>query len=135
MPSVPIGKQSNDGSRTPTLREFVKSGRALPLHCLVTVVFKPNKTNAYGIVTETGFRVSVNQGSELFSAIDDLLEEWISGNSALVVVPDPKTPGAFSLELETNESAEWKEYDWGYKLSLLERKSTPRSKKKPTDVS
>lgn len=135
MPNVPIGKQSHDGSRTPTLREFLKSGRTCPRNCGVTIIFKPNKTQSFGIVTESGFRVSVNSGSELYDAIDDEISGWIEGGAYLVVCPDTSKPGQFSLEVDTNESAVWKEYDWGYKLTVEDRPKTARSRKKPTSVS
>lgn len=135
MPNVPIGKQSHDGSRTPTLREFIKSGRAVPRNCGVTIVFKPNKTPAFGFVAYPGFRVSVNQGTELFDAVNELLPEWVQGDAHLVVCPDSSQPGQFSLEVDTNESSQWKEYDWGYKLETMEKPKTARSRKKPTDVS
>lgn len=134
MPNVPVGKQSHDGSRTPTLREFLKSGRATPRNCGVQIVFKPNKTPAFGIVAYPGFRVSVSQGTELFDAINDEISGWVEGNTHLVICPDSSDPGKFSLEVDTDESAEWKEYDWGYKLSVMEKPKSTRSKKKPTDV-
>ena len=135
MPNVPIGKQSHDGSRTPTLREYIKSGRSLPRNCGVSIIFKPNKTQQYGFVSDAGFRVSVPQGTELFDAITDCLDEWITGSNYIVICPDISKPGTFSLELNTNESATWKEFDWGYKLEGVVSQKTARSKKKPTDVS
>lgn len=134
MPNVPIGSQNNDGSRTPTLREFIKSGRSLPRNCSVQIIFKPNKTPAYGFVCYPGFRVSVNEGSELFDAIEDGLEEWISGDTHLVVSPDTSSPGKFELSVDTNETATWKEFEWGFKLTGGEKRKTTRSRKKPTDV-
>lgn len=133
MPNVPIGKQSHDGSRTPTLREFLKAGRAVPRNCGVKTIFKPNKTPAYGLISEIGFRVSVNENSELYDAIDSLLEEWISGDSYIVICPDTAKPGQFTLELDTNETCEWEEFSWGWTLRLKERATTKtRSKKKPS---
>lgn len=135
MPNVPIGQQSNDGSRTPTLREFVKSGGVAPRNCWVKIVFKPNKTPAYGLVADVGFRVSVNPGTELFNAIDELLPEWISGDSHLVICPDNSQPGRFSLEIDTNQNSKWDERDWGYVLEPYKNEPKARSRKKPTSVS
>lgn len=136
MPYVPIGKQSTDGSRTPTLREFIKSGRDLPTVCGVEIIFKPNKTSAYGLVCYPGFRVSIPEGTDLFDTVTDSLEEWISGSTFLCVSPNLKKPGAFELVIDSNESAEWDEQSWGYKLVGATKKAQKtRTRKKPTDVS
>lgn len=134
MPNVPVGKQSDDGSRTPTLREFIRSGRDAPRNCWVRIVFKPNKTPAYGLVADAGFRVSVNPDSELYDAIDELLSEWISGDSFLVICPDISKPGRFSLEVDTNQNAKWDETSWGFILEPYKNEPRTRSKKKPTAV-
>lgn len=135
MTNVPIGSQSNDGSRTPTLREYLKSGRALPKQCSVSIIFLPNKTTAYGLVSEGRFRVSVNEGSELFEAFEDNLEQWISDGSFLCIVPNPDKHGAFEVVINADEVTEWKECDWGYVRVPESTKRKTRSRKKPTDVS
>jgi len=135
MSYVKVGSQSNDGSRTPTLREYVKSGRKLPVSCGVKIIFLPNKTDSYGLVSDIGFRVSVNSGTELFDTIESELEGWISGDSYLCILPDTDKPGSFELSIDTNESAEWKSEPWGYKLMGVTATKRNRTRKKPTDVS
>lgn len=134
MSHVPIGSQGDDGSRTPTLREYLKSGRTLPQQCTVSTVFKPNRTSAYGLVSEGRFRVSINEGSDLFEAFEDNLETWMVDGAFLCIAPDTSKPGAFSVSINLDEQTEWKEYDWGYVLVTGTTRRKPRSRKKPTDV-
>ncbi len=134
MTNVPIGSQSNDGSRTPTLREYLKTGRALPQQCTVSTIFLPNKTTSYGLVSEGRFRVSINEGNDLFEAFKDNLEQWIDDNSFLCIIPDTSKPGAFEVVINADESTEWKSYEWGYVRVTESTKRRTRSKQKPTNV-
>ncbi len=129
MSVIEFGSQKGDTPKTPTLRQWCKQMKGVhPVQSMITVIFKPGKLPNWSFVCSHGFRVNVFEDSPLHGIISDTIEEWRENGNCLVVTIQDGLKGHWSLGLDTNETAKWVEYSWGYKITIEPKKDPAKTK-------
>lgn len=129
MAIVELGKQKTDRPQTPTLRQWAKNRETFPGQSHVTTIFKPNKLPYWTLIVDHGFKVVVQEDNPLHGVITDSLDDWFKEDGALVVVLHDVEKGSWSLGMDTNENADWEEFQWGYKCTIKNKPPTAKASK------
>lgn len=109
------GSQQGDTVKTPTLRAFLATKAAYPALSGVTVIFKPDKSPSYSLVTETGFRVNVYPNNPIHQFLADNLERIEDECLSLAVRVDNPGKCEWSLTEIPGTGCDWQSYAWGLK--------------------
>lgn len=126
-----FGTQKGDSPRTPTLRQYIKSGKAIPGRNYVNLMFKPNDFGQIGLITSSGFRVTVSEESPLYGALIECYENLIEASITLVVVVTDIEKCVWELSEDEDNLTEWEEHNWGFKSVKMTAKKKLRASKKP----
>lgn len=113
MPSQVIGSQSGDSEKTPTLRQWLQTHDRVPNRCYVKTVFLPNKSGSFGLVTDTGFRVSVPESSPLFPTLRGIYDDIYGTGMCLFINVTDTERCHWQLESCDRHDTEWEETSWG----------------------
>lgn len=125
MAIVTVGENNGSTRRTPTLSQFAKEGRPVAPRSSIKIIFRPAQYPVWGFITEHGYRVSVYEDNPLYGLIFDSIDTWSSEDVALFCIPTDPVKGRWDLGIETNENSDWQPTDWGFKLQIQEKKSSP----------
>lgn len=129
MALAPIGSQTGDSPKTPTLRQYIQqNGGKAPNRSTVKIIFPPGKYETFTLLTDHGFRVSVDSNSPMFEVMKEQIDGWCLGCSSLVVSVDDVEKVQWSLNIDTDEAADWEVFTWGWKLDLQPKKKRDRNK-------
>lgn len=126
-----LGSQKGDSAKTPTLRQYYAQHGSAPKLSYVKIVFKPNKSPAFGLVTDHGFRVNVYEDSPLHGVLTTELDDWELHNVCLYVQVDNAEKGYWTLCIDETKQTTWEPLSWG--LRAMEdclAKPRPKSKTK-----
>ena len=131
MPSVPIGSRNSGETKTPTLRQFIQNNNGkFPTQSNVKVIFNPNDYGSYTFITDHNFRVQLEKGSDTALEFGAMVENLISEEATLVIIPIVEKKISFELGINTDSNSEWVVMDWGYKCTLLPPKKNQTGRKK-----
>lgn len=109
------GSQQGDTVKTPTLRQFLANKGTYPAISPVTVVFKPDKSPSYSLVTEAGYRVNVYPNNPIHKFLSDEFERIENEGLSLGVRVDDAGKCQWSLTEVPGTQFEWQSYSWGIK--------------------
>lgn len=100
------GNTKEDGKK-PTLRQFLKGVKNAGISdsYRVEVIWLPGTYDNYQLQT-THFRASVSNGSKLYQALRDGLDEFTKGKQGLFVVFDDERRGVYTLSPDSSPG-EW----------------------------
>lgn len=131
MGSQVIGSQTGDSDKTPTLRQWLQTHDKVPNRCYVKTIFLPNKSGSYGLVTDTGFRVSVPETSPLFPVFRGIYDDIVGTSMCLFINVTDTGRCHWQLESCDRHDTEWEETTWGLR-SVQGRLAVPVAKRAAT---
>lgn len=128
MAYEPIGEQTGDRPKTPTLRQYLKlSGKKIPNHTNVTTIFRPGKYGGWSLVCDGRFRVEIQEDNPLYKMLTEQIGKLELSCTTLTVSVTDAEKVQWALNIDTDSASEWSEYSWGYTLKVMTAKT-----KKPT---
>lgn len=108
-----LGSQKGDSLKTPTLRQYYAQHGSAPSLSHVKIIFKPNKSPAFGLVTDHGFRVNVYEDSPLHGVLTSEMDDWELHNVCLYVQVDDAEKGYWTLCIDETKRTTWEPLSWG----------------------
>lgn len=125
-----LGGQKGDAPKTPTLRQFIKSGQTVVTNNYVNRIFLPGDYHQITLVTSTGWRVLVGETNPLYGDLLSCFDSLVDESICLMIVVTDVEKCIWEIYDKDDALTTWKREEWGFVSEKIAPKK-PAGKKKP----